>query len=101
MDPATDTYQPIERRQGDFPPEYLSGEGVVQHLASLGVTVSLHTLNHWRANGKGPPCSRLVGGKRGRVFYSIAALNAWVRERLAPAAPSAPSPSALQEGNCQ
>lgn len=49
--------------------------------ASLLLSVSEDTLNHWRSGGKGPKFLKLIGTSRGTVRYQLGDLRRWIRDR--------------------
>ena len=53
--------------------ELMTPDEVAAHLRRR-----VRTLEHWRAEGKGPPYLKIEGS----VLYSREALNAWVAERV-------------------
>lgn len=48
------------------------------------------TLREWRSKGIGPSLVKFGKGPRGRVFYRLSVLSAWVRENMEPWTPSEP-----------
>ena len=49
--------------------------------ASMLLSVSEDTLNHWRSNGKGPKFLKLIPSSRGSVRYQLGDLRKWIQER--------------------
>jgi hypothetical protein len=49
--------------------------------ASMLLSVSEDTLNHWRSGGKGPKFLKLIPSSRGSVRYQLGDLRNWIKER--------------------
>ena len=49
--------------------------------ASMLLSVSEDTLNHWRSGGKGPKFLKLIPSSRGSVRYQLGDLRKWIQER--------------------
>ena len=53
------------------------GEKLTQEEMAKSLDVTVRTLTRWRKQGCGPPWIQL-GGRGGRVYYRVNAVNTWL-----------------------
>lgn len=60
------------------PPQLFDTVGAAAKLRELGAPFSHRTLERYRLTGNGPRFRRLGGRLRGRVYYALTDLEAWI-----------------------